>query len=92
MIEPDGASLTLDTAEARVTALAGSLYYVAQLDGELGTQRLFETLSATDRAFFERVVRLALAAVGHWRQADEPPAPTPAPLPARLVLALVPRK
>ena len=67
MIDPDGASLTLDTAAARVTALAGSLYYVAQLDGELGTQRLFETLSATDRAFFERVVRLALAAVGHWR-------------------------
>jgi hypothetical protein len=80
----------IDTAAARLHALASSLYYVATLNGGVESERHFEALPQVDQAYFEALVRLALEGAAFWRLSvdSQPPAPLTPPRP---VLTLVPK-
>ena len=86
MIHESELDLPIDTPEGRVTALAGSLYYVAQLAHGYETERHFSALSHVDQLFFESLVRLALEASAAWRTHEDRVAVT---MPSRPALALV---
>jgi len=81
----DGAH-DLDSEAGRLRALASALYYLTQMQQGAPCTRVYDALPWADQLFFERVGRLAVAAAGSWRMADDP---APAPLPARVRLVLV---
>lgn len=75
----------LDTAAARIHELAGSLYYVASLNGAVESERHFSALPRGDQQYFEQLVRQALEAAASWRPSvDRQP-------PMRRAISLVPR-
>jgi hypothetical protein len=82
----------LDTAAARLHALASSLYYVATLNGGVESERHFEALPQVDQQYFESLMREALEAAAFWRLSldAQPPAPVTPPRPAlTLVLKIL---
>jgi hypothetical protein len=67
MIDADDDDLRdIDTTEARIHCLAGTLYYALQLNRGDTTGPVFSALPHVDQLFFESLVRLALKAAAHW--------------------------